>query len=234
MAHETRNPALASAGPAASGAGTTASGEGTTASGERRRHGGESPAASRQVPGREAALAGHEVLAVVLQVRQGELCALLWQRGRPPAQGRWVLPGGRLGADEDLGPSIRRQLAAKVDLRELSHLEQLDTRGEVRRVEGQRVIATTYLGLAPAHVDPKVPPDTAWQPVRQLPPMAFDHAAIVAAGRRRLRSKLSYTNLGFALAPPEFVISQLRDYYAAALGHDVSATNLQRVLLRRG
>ena len=27
---------------------------------------------------------------------------------------------------------------------------------------------------------------------------------------------------------------ELRDLYAAALGHDVSATNLQRVLLRRG
>jgi len=48
-----------------------------------------------------------------------------------------------------------------------------------------------------------------------------------------LRAKLSYTNLGFALAPDEFTISELRDLYAAALGHDVSATNLQRVLLRR-
>src|SRR6266446_2387446 len=56
---------------------------------------------------------------------------------------------------------------------------------------------------------------------------------IVPAGRERLRAKLSYTNLGFALAPGEFTISELRDLYAAALGHDVSATNLQRVLLRR-
>jgi 8-oxo-dGTP diphosphatase len=55
----------------------------------------------------------------------------------------------------------------------------------------------------------------------------------VLAGRERLRAKLSYTNLGFALAPAEFTISELRDLYAAALGHDVSATNLQRVLLRR-
>ncbi len=54
------------------------------------------------------------------------------------------------------------------------------------------------------------------------------------AGRERLRAKLSYTNLGFALAPATFTISELRDLYAAALGHEVSATNLQRVLLRRG
>ena len=68
----------------------------------------------------------------------------------------------------------------------------------------------------------------------ELPSLAFDHEAIVLAGRERLRAKLSYTNVGFALAPAEFTISELRDLYAAALGHDVSATNLQRVLVRRG
>jgi len=47
----------------------------------------------------------------------------------------------------------------------------------------------------------------------------------VLAGRDRLRAKLSYTNAGFALAPETFTISQLRQLYAAALGHDVSATN---------
>ena len=51
---------------------------------------------------------------------------------------------------------------------------------------------------------------------------------------RRLKAKLSYTNLGFALAPPVFTIAELRDLYSAALGHAVSATNVQRVLLRRG
>jgi 8-oxo-dGTP diphosphatase len=64
--------------------------------------------------------------------------------------------------------------------------------------------------------------------------MAFDHGAVVHAGRDRLRAKLSYTNIGFAIAPPEFTLSELRDLYAAALGHRVTATNLQRVLVRRG
>jgi hypothetical protein len=67
-----------------------------------------------------------------------------------------------------------------------------------------------------------------------VPRLAFDHQPIALAARERLRAKLSYTNLGFALAPPAFTISELRDLYAAALGHDLSATNLQRVLLRRG
>jgi 8-oxo-dGTP diphosphatase len=67
-----------------------------------------------------------------------------------------------------------------------------------------------------------------------MPRLAFDHAAITLAGRDRLRAKLSYTNIGFALAPEMFTLSELRDIYAAALGHNVSATNLQRVLVRRG
>jgi 8-oxo-dGTP diphosphatase len=63
--------------------------------------------------------------------------------------------------------------------------------------------------------------------------MAFDHGTIVQAGCERLRAKLSYTNIGFALAPAEFTISELRELYVTALGHEVSATNLQRVLVRR-
>ena len=64
--------------------------------------------------------------------------------------------------------------------------------------------------------------------------MAFDHEEIALAGRRAARAKLSYTNVGFALAPETFTISELRELYAAALGHPVSTTNLQRVLVRRG
>jgi ADP-ribose pyrophosphatase YjhB (NUDIX family) len=173
-------------------------------------------------------------LAVVLQVRRGVLQTLLWQRRRAPFKDTWSLPGGYLATGETLETSIRRHLADKVDVRELSYLEQLETLSNPRRSPREWQLATAYLGLVPSDLDPRVPSDTAWHPVDDLPTLAFDHEAIVLAGRERLRGKLSYTNLGFALAPAEFTISELRDLYAAALGHDVSATNLQRVLLRRG
>ncbi len=176
--------------------------------------------------------AAHAALAVVLQARDGELQVLLWERAREPYAGDWSLPGGALG-DETLEESIRRHLATKVDVRELSHLEQLETRSEPGRNPRARELATAYLGLVPSDLDPDVPPDTRWHPVDALPTLAYDHEPIVLAGRERLRAKLSYTNLGFALAPEEFTLSELRALYVAALGHDVSATNLQRVLLRR-
>jgi len=181
----------------------------------------------------------HEVLAVVFQVRElasGKpgLHVLLWQRALSPQRGRWSLPGGRLGAGEDLTESVRRQLAEKVDLREIAHLEQLAVFSDPNRVPSARVIASTYLGLVPFPATPELPSDTRWHPVSDLPPMAFDHEPMVSYARSRLAAKLSYTNIGFALAPREFALSTLRDVYGAALGYQVDATNLQRVLGRRG
>ncbi|WP_019971213.1 NUDIX domain-containing protein [Mycobacterium sp. 141] len=180
----------------------------------------------------------HEVLAVVFQVRgldsrQPVLNVLLWQRAREPERGKWSLPGGRLGEDEDLTSSVRRQLAEKVDLQQLAHLEQLAVFSAPGRVPGVRTIASTFLGLVPSPAMPELPPDTRWHPVHDLPPMAFDHAPMVEHAQARLVAKMSYTNIGFALAPTEFALSTLRDVYGAALGYQVDTTNLQRVLERR-
>lgn len=175
----------------------------------------------------------HTVLAVVLQVRAGRLQVLLWERAREPYAGRWSLPGGLLGERESLETSIRRHLAAKVDVDELAHLEQLQTLSDPDRHPDEHQIATAYLGLVPSDADPSLPSDTAWHPVDGLPPMAFDHHEIAIAGRDRLRAKLSYTNIGFAIAPVEFTLADLRDLYAAALDRKVAATNLQRILVRR-
>jgi len=180
-----------------------------------------------------SATAAHVVLAVVFRVRDGRLQALLWERALDPFAGSWSLPGGDLAADETLEQSIRRHLAAKVDVRELAHLEQLETLSDPARSPQRRELATAYLGVVPTDADPAVPADTHWHPVDELPRLAFDHEPVVLAARERLRGKLSYTNIGFALAPATFTISELRDLYRAALGHELSATNLQRVLLRR-
>ncbi|MGE2738016.1 NUDIX domain-containing protein, partial [Mycolicibacterium vaccae] len=109
----------------------------------------------------------HEVLAVVFQVRPLDASApdgkpalhvLLWQRALDPERGKWSLPGGRLGADEDLPSSVRRQLAEKVDLREVAHLEQLAVFSDPARVPGARTIASTFLGLVPSPATPELPP----------------------------------------------------------------------------
>jgi ADP-ribose pyrophosphatase YjhB (NUDIX family) len=176
----------------------------------------------------------HHALAAVLQVRAARLHVMLWQRPNEPYAGAWALPGGPLLHDETLGASVARQLAAKVEVDHLAHLEQLETRSDPGRDPRGRTVATAYLGLIPSDLDPHLPEGTGWHPVDALPPTAFDHGSVVGSAMARLRAKLSYTNVGFALAPPVFSIAELRDIYVAALGYEVTATNLHRVLLRRG
>ena len=176
----------------------------------------------------------HVALATVFQVRDATLSVLLWERARKPFTGAWALPGGTLATGETLEASISRHLASKVDVREVSHLEQLGTWSDPNRHPERWELATAYLGLVPLGLDPSAPADTRWHPVDALPDTAFDHGTIVLAGRDRLRGKLSYSNIGFALAPATFTLAELRDVYEAALGYEVSATNLKRILLRRG
>ena len=151
----------------------------------------------------------HVTLAVILQVREGALQVLLWQRAKEPDLGSWSLPGGYLDPGETLEESIRRHLAAKVDVREVAHVEQLATLSDPDRYPREWQLATAYLGLVPRDLDPALPEDTRWFPVAELPRMAFDHGDITLAGRERLRGKLSYTNAGFALAPQD---SRSRSY----------------------
>jgi ADP-ribose pyrophosphatase YjhB (NUDIX family) len=148
----------------------------------------------------------HLALGVVMRARGGRLEVLL-------ADG--ALPGAALA----LGEPLEAALGRAVDVQSLAHVEQLET----HVLEDGR-IATAYLGLVPA----QAPVDGDWQAVAGVA------LPFVGAAQARLRAKLSYTNVGFALAPETFTISELREVYVAALGHDVSATNLQRVLVRRG
>jgi ADP-ribose pyrophosphatase YjhB (NUDIX family) len=182
----------------------------------------------------DAARYRHEALGVVLRVTQPALSVLCWQRSRQPYAGAWALPSGPVEPGETLGACVARQLASQVDVAEIAHLEQLETRSGPDRDPSQRTIATAYLGVVPVTAHPRLPENAGWLDASALPPMAFDHASVVGSAVERLRSKLSYSNLGFALAPAEFTIAQLRDIYSTALGRDISATNLQRVLQRRG
>ena len=172
-------------------------------------------------------------LAAVFQVRDGALQVLLWERAREPFRGAWSLPGGALGPDETLEASILRHLAAKVDVRDVAHLEQLGTWSDPGGIRSAGSSRPRISGSSRSASTPRAG-GHALASGRRAPPTAFDHGEIALAGRERLRGKLSYSNIGFALAPETFTLAELRDIYAAALGYDVSATNLKRILLRRG
>ena len=130
---------------------------------------------------------------------------------------------------------MRRHLAAKVDVRGLSHLEQLETRSDPEPEPGGAG-ARDRLSSASSRATPtrRSRETRAGSLSTRCRSWRTTTSRSSSAARERLRAKLSYTNLGFALAPATFTMAELRDLYTAALGHPVSATNLQRVLLGAG
>src|SRR5215210_7352304 len=174
-------------------------------------------------------LAAPVVNAVVLRVTD-RLETLLWLR----ADGTWSLPGGFVREGESLDEATRRHLASKVGVTVVGHLEQLDTRASAGTHPELWLLDTAYLALIPPGAQGELPPDTAWHPVADLPPVAFGHAGAVHRAHDRVRGKLSYSNVAFALAPERFTLRELAALYEAVLGYAVSPTNLGRVMGRDG
>ena len=76
---------------------------------------------------------------------------------RRRSRARGCCPAGCLAAGERLGASASRHLAAKVDIPEIAHLEQLETRSDPVRDPRGRVLATAYLALVTPDARPKLP-----------------------------------------------------------------------------
>ena len=136
---------------------------------------------SNLVPESTRAAPRHVTLAVVFQVRDDALQALMWQRAREPSRavGRSRAATSSLGDARGLDPPPPRREGGCPRARAS---EQLETRSDPGRNPRQWELATAYLGLVPADLDPALPPDTAWHPVGALPPAAFDQQ-IKHAGR---------------------------------------------------
>ena len=179
--------------------------------------------------------AAHVVLAVVLQVREGRLQVLLWERALRAVPRRLVAPRRRPRAGRDaraVDPPPPRGEGRRPRARAPRAARDAAATPTATRCEWE--LATAYLGLVPSDVDPERPRRHALAPGRRAagarvrPPRDRARRPRAAAGEalvheHRLRARAR-----------RFTISELRDLYRAALGHDVSATNLQRVLLRRG
>jgi ADP-ribose pyrophosphatase YjhB (NUDIX family) len=179
--------------------------------------------------------AAHTADAVVFRVGPDrQLEVLLWQRRKEPFTDYWALPGGFLRHGESLEESVRRHLREKVGVTSVAHSEQLETRSQPFRDPRGWVITTAFVCLVGPDLTPEAPSDTAWRQADNPPPLAFDHRELVDLALMRLRGKLSYSNIAFALTPEYFSISELAVVYRAVLGYAVSPTNLQRVLERDG
>ncbi|MEO0338348.1 MAG: NUDIX domain-containing protein [Bacteroidota bacterium] len=149
------------------------------------------------------------------------LKVLLIERGRPPFQGKWALPGGFVDMKETLEAAALRELEEETGVTDV-FIEQLFTFGAPDRDPRGRVISVAYYALVNlTQHQVKASSDAssaAWFDVEKMPDLAFDHATIFQVALARLRAKVQYQPIGFELLPEQFTLSQLQKLYETILG----------------
>lgn len=130
----------------------------------------------------------------IFTIRDGQLQVLLVERGGPPFEGSWALPGGFVNPSESAEEAAVRELAeetginfnvlnnirariifdkdqVKVDDKKKVHLEQLKTYSSPDRDPRMRVVSVAFVALAAELPDPVAGDDARnarWWPVEDL------------------------------------------------------------------
>jgi 8-oxo-dGTP diphosphatase len=174
---------------------------------------------------------------VVFGLDAEDLKVMLIQRGLPPFEGRWALPGGFVRLDETLDEAALRELREETGLEKV-YLEQLYTVGQIDRDPRERVVTVAYYALVRMS-DHRVQAATdaraaAWFGMDDLPRLAFDHDKILKLAHQRLRGKVRYQPIGFELLPTKFALRQLQHLYEVILDRPLDKRNFRKKILSMG
>lgn len=177
---------------------------------------------------------------VLMTVIDGVLSVLLQRRGEEPYIDALALPGGFVSIDEKLDEAARRVLVGKagVAAQDSAWLEQLYTFGDPERDPRMRTVSVAYFALLPHAVLEQAvtsKADLALRPVTEPgEPITFDHAAIIATAHERLRGKLDYAPIAFALLPDLFTLRDLQIVHEAITGTILNKPAFRRRMLDTG
>lgn len=170
--------------------------------------------------------------AVVFKLIENELNVLLIERHKEPFKGQYALPGGYNAQGETTLEATTRIASVKagVDIDSLNHVEQLYTFDAVARDPRGHAVAVVYMGLG---VNVNIEKDAETEnpqffPVKSLPELAYDHKDIIHMAHKRLKSKISYTNIVFALLQKNFTYTELQKSYEAIFGYELDKRNFRK------
>jgi 8-oxo-dGTP diphosphatase len=126
---------------------------------------------------------------VAVMTREQPFRVLLIRRKAEPFAGKWALPGGFVNENECLTDAACRELKEECGVEQVD-LEQVYTFGDPGRDPRGWTVSVVYLARVPAEkVVPVAGDDAAevrWFPLDALPPLAFDHAQVLARVRERI------------------------------------------------
>jgi 8-oxo-dGTP diphosphatase len=182
----------------------------------------------------------------LLTIRERQLEVLVIKRTEHPAKGLWSLPGGFVGIKETLEAAAHRILKAKAHLEHPYH-EQLFTFGDPNRDPRMRIISVAHYALVPpqqlqALEDEHVrlaqlrfennQIETCLE--KEQIQLAFDHLEMIQMTVQRLRGKLDYSPVGYALLPKKFTLRELQDVHETILGRSLNKDAFRRRMLETG
>ncbi|QQA43896.1 NUDIX hydrolase [Pelagovum pacificum] len=175
---------------------------------------------------------------LVFSIRDGVLQVLLIERKIDPFQGTWAIPGGFVQMDEDLRDGALRELEEETGLSDIP-LRQLRAYGAPDRDPRGRVITVAFIALVPS--DELIArggsdaQDARWFPIDDLPPLAFDHAEILADGRAELARDVTASIhdsalVAFDFLPEKFTLSQAQRVFETLRGEEMDKRNFRKWL----
>ena len=163
------------------------------------------------------------------------LRVLLIERGIKPYKGMWALPGGFVNIDETVEQAAARELQEETSLSGI-FMEQFKTFSAVKRDPRERVISVAFIALVRQEAlrvaggDDAV--DARWFDIEAIPPLAFDHDAILTEAYAYLREILRIKPVAFSLLDELFTISELQKVYEIINGTTYDRRNFQRKLIQ--
>tara|TARA_B100000508_G_scaffold31981_2_gene24616 strand:- start:7530 stop:8201 length:672 start_codon:yes stop_codon:yes gene_type:complete len=185
----------------------------------------------KQAPA-EFRFAAMAVDAVVLGLVDGELYGLVSNVDRPP---HYVNVPGFLGGiiteKETAEEACERILKEKGNLKDV-YLEQLYTFSEVNRDKRNRVVSVGYIGLVrPDTVRMYDHPEASFKLLKECKHLAYDHDEMLAMTIKRLKGRLSYTNVAQYLLPRHFTLTELQTVYETVLKEELDKRNFRKKIL---
>jgi 8-oxo-dGTP diphosphatase len=170
----------------------------------------------------------------------------------------FVLLGGYIEKEENLHDSAVRILKERTGLDQI-YLEQYYTFGDTDRLKtdllqkvsrksgadlpdeflhSSRTISICYYSLVDyTKVKPMAGPfsmESIWFDIENLPPLLFDHEAMIQKAMQTLQSDLDRKLNGFNLMGETFTMADLQKLYEAVLQKKLVRTNFQRKMLSLG
>ena len=172
---------------------------------------------------------------VIFTIENNELKVLLIKRAKEPFKNKWALPGGFLTENEEPEKAALRVLKNKAGMGNI-YMEQLYTFPGSGRDPRGNIITIAYFALASTEKIKLIKSGKTQNPtfhsIKKLPKLAFDHEKIIKYARKRLQSKLEYTNVVYSLLPRFFTFNHLQNAYEIILGQRLDKRNFRKKFLQ--